>query len=96
MRKVELRECGGVASCGEQRGARLAASTGTAGGGGEDWPLHDIAITNIVWCIYSIHTWGRVSGVYCAVVVQYYYNSVGIAGRNANERMIGAFTEALK
>jgi len=34
-----------------------------------DWPLHDIVITNIVWCmVYKIEVEGGV--VYCSIAVQ--------------------------
>jgi len=47
--------------------------------GGRVWPLHDIAITNIVWCtIYKRGVGG--GGVYCAMVVQSYCNGVGFVG----------------
>jgi len=46
--------------------------------------------------VYSIQKEGRGRGVPCAVVVQYYCNSVGIAGGRANKMMIGSFTQALK
>jgi len=61
---------------------------------------HNIAITDTVWCIaYK----GRVGGgggggggVLCATVVQHYCTSVGIAGGEGNQRMIGSFTKVLK
>ena len=48
--------------------------TGVCGvGGGRgyvgDWPPHDIAIPNIVWCMYG-NNQGSVGGVYYAMVVQ--------------------------
>jgi len=43
------------------------------------WPLHDIAITDIVWCMASKGGFGG-GGVYCAMVVQYFRNRVGFAG----------------
>jgi len=45
----------------------------------EIWPLHDIAIANIVWCI-AYKRGVRTGGVYCAVVGQYICNSVCITG----------------
>ena len=43
------------------------------------WPSHDIAITNIVWCMaYKRGVGGGV--VYCAIDVQWYGNSAGSAG----------------
>ena len=45
---------------------------------GTHWPIHDIAIANIEWCMaYAGGVWGGV--VYCAVVVHYFCNSVDIA-----------------
>jgi len=43
------------------------------------WPLHDIAITNVVWCMTYTKE-GRGGVVYCAIDVQWYCNSAGSAG----------------
>jgi len=44
-----------------------------------NWPLHDIAITNVVWRMaYKRGVGGGV--VYCAIDVQKYCNSAGYAG----------------
>ena len=44
-----------------------------------DWPLQDVAITNIVWCMaYKGGVGMRV--VYCAIVVHTYCNGVNNAG----------------
>jgi len=43
-------------------------------------PLHDIVITNIVWCIgYKREFGGGV--VYCPIIVQSYFTRVGNAGK---------------
>jgi len=51
------------------------------GGGGSlgSWPLHDIVITNIVWCIADKREVGR-GVIYCAIIVQSYSTRVGNAG----------------
>jgi len=43
------------------------------------WPLHDIAIANIVWCM-AYRSGGRKVAVYCAMGVQYNCSRVGFAG----------------
>ena len=58
-------------------------------------PLHDIATTNIVWCMAYARGEGK-GGRACAIVVQLYCNSVGDAGRERNIRMINSCTEALR
>jgi len=59
------------------------------------WPLHDIATTNIAWCMACAKGGGG-GGRICAIVVQKYCNSVGDAGREGNIRMINLCIEALK
>ena len=46
--------------------------------------------------VYSMRKRGRERGVYCAVVVRYYCESVGITGEGGNTMMTGSFTKALK
>jgi len=43
------------------------------------WPLHDIVITNIVWCIAYKRAVGR-GVLYCPIIVQSYCTRVGNAG----------------
>ena len=43
------------------------------------WPLHDIVITNIVWCIADKREVGR-GVVYCPIIVQSSRTRVGNAG----------------
>jgi len=50
---------------------------------------------NIVWCMAYERGVGG-GGVYCAMVVQYYWNRVGFAGRGGSKRMIGSHNTALK
>jgi len=59
------------------------------------WPLHNIAITNSVWCIAYKRRVGE-WGVPCAVVVQYHWNSVGITGWGGGGMMIGSFTKSVE
>jgi len=42
------------------------------------WPLHEIAIIQY-GMVYGIQKGGRWKGVHCAMVVQWYCNSVGFA-----------------
>ena len=47
--------------------------------------------------VYGIHKGGRWGGVYCAVVVQKYCNTVGVAGGGGgNKRMMDSHTKAVK
>jgi len=47
--------------------------------GSDIWPLHEIFITNSVWCIvYKREFVGGV--VYCPIIVHKYRNRVGSAG----------------
>ena len=58
------------------------------------WPLHDIAITDIVWCIaYKRESGGEV--VYSPIIVQSYCTRVGNAG-GGNERMVDSCKTASK
>jgi len=50
------------------------------------WPLHDIVITNRVWCMI-IQKGGRAGVLYCPTVVQQYCNSVANAGGRRGIRM---------
>jgi len=43
------------------------------------WPLHDIIITNSVWCIAYKREVGR-EVVYCPIIVQSYCTRVGNSG----------------
>ena len=76
-RRIATEEKGMVRSTGT--GASLLRSRARNGSGpGSTLALHDIVITNIVWCMaYK----GQVRGgvVYCPIVVQSYCNSVGNA-----------------
>jgi len=46
------------------------------------WPLHDIAMINIGWCMAYQRGFGG-GVVYCAIVVPWYCNSVGNAAGGA-------------
>jgi len=59
------------------------------------WPLHKIAITNLLWCTAYTRGVGG-GGVYCAVVVQKYCNTVGVAGGGGNKRMMDFHAKAVK
>jgi len=51
------------------------------------WPLYDIAITIMVWCMADKRgSWGGV--INCAIFVQQCCNSVGKAGGGGNKKMI--------
>ena len=43
------------------------------------WPLHDLVITNIVWCIAYKREVAR-GVIYCPIIVQLYCTRVGNAG----------------
>ena len=58
------------------------------------WPLHDIAITNIV--VYVINNESRWGGVYRVMVVQWCCTRVGFAGGGDNIRIIDPHRKALK
>jgi len=60
----------------------------------ESWPLQNIVITNIIWCIaYKLEFGGGV--VYCPITVQSYCTRVGNAGkRGGDERMVDSCTTA--
>jgi len=62
---------------------------------GVRWPLHDIVITNNVWCIVYKRKVGR-GVVYCPIIVQWYCTRVGNAGGRGNERMVDSCTTTLK
>jgi len=86
----------------QSRRRECASECGVCGGGGGggghprvSWPLHDIVITNIVWCIAYKREVGR-GVVYCPIIVQWYCTRVGNAGGRGNERMVGSCTTTLK
>jgi len=59
------------------------------------WPLRNISIANIVFCIaYTRRV--RETAVLCAVVVQYYRNSGGLTGGGSNTMMIGSFPKSVE
>jgi len=66
-----------------------------------DWPVHDLVVTNNVWCM--AYKWEVEGGLYtarCAIVVQcnaYWCNSVSNAGgRGRNERRFDSCTNDSK
>jgi len=60
------------------------------------WPLHDIAITNILWCMAYKRGFGG-GGVYCAMVVQQYCSSArAMQVGGGNKRMVDLCPKASK
>ena len=54
-------------------------------GPASSWPLHDIVMTNMVWCIaYKREFGGGV--VYCLIIGQWYCNSEGNAGEGGGDK----------
>ena len=55
------------------------------------WPLHDIAIANVVWCM-AYTTGVRWGVVYCPIAVQWYCNMWAMQAGWKNERTIDSCT----